>query len=281
MKPGPRVTPRQAGAVNAPIQHERRRVAARLAAAGCIAADLEAIELCSAAENAAALEESVARRERGEPLAWITGVTRFCGRRLRVDAGVYVPRPQSEAMAEMAADRLPPGGTAVDLCTGTGAIAHHLRHRAPGATVIAVDCDIRAVRCATRNGVAALLGDLGAALRSDSFDVVTAVAPYVPTGHLRHLPTDVRDHEPQHALHGGADGLDIVRRVIRDAGRILRPGGRLFIEIGAGQDALLGDALHEHRLTDVVSWTDADGDVRGLAATLSGERGPAMRSAVP
>ena len=255
MKPGPRVTPRQAGAVNAPIQHERRRVAARLAAAGCIAADLEAIELCSAAENAAALEESVARRERGEPLAWITGVTRFCGRRLRVDAGVYVPRPQSEAMAEMAADRLPPGGTAVDLCTGTGAIAHHLRHRAPGATVIAVDCDIRAVRCATRNGVAALLGDLGAALRSDSFDVVTAVAPYVPTGHLRHLPADVRD--------------------------LLRPGGRLFIEIGAGQDALLGDALHEHRLTDVVSWTDADGDVRGLAATLSGERGPAMRSAVP
>ena len=118
---------------------------------------------------------------RGEPLAWITGVTRFCGRQLRVDAGVYVPRPQSEAMAEMAADRLPPGGTAVDLCTGTGAIAHHLRHRAPGATVIAVDCDIRAVRCATRNGVAALLGDLGAALRSDSFDVVTAVA-FVSSG---------------------------------------------------------------------------------------------------
>ena len=181
MKPGPRITPRQAGAVNAPIQHERRRVAARLAAAGCIAADLEAIELCSAAENAAALEESVARRERGEPLAWITGVTRFCGRRLRVDAGVYVPRPQSEAMAEMAADRLPPGGTAVDLCTGTGAIAHHLRHRAPGATVIAVDCYIRAVRCATRNGVAALLGDLGAALRSDSFDVVTARPPCATT----------------------------------------------------------------------------------------------------
>ncbi len=281
MKPGPRVTPRQAGAVNAPIQHERRQVAARLAAAGCIAADLEAVELCSAAENAAALEESVARRERGEPLAWITGVTRFCGRRLRVDAGVYVPRPQSEAMAEMAADRLPPGGTAVDLCTGTGAIAHHLRHRAPGATVIAVDCDIRAVRCATRNGVAALLGDLGAALRSGSFDVVTAVAPYVPTGHLRHLPADVRDHEPRHALHGGADGLDIVRRVVRDAGRILRPGGRLFIEIGAGQDALLSDALYEHRLTDVVSWTDADGDVRGLAATLSGERCPATRSAGP
>ena len=80
--------------------------------------------------------------------------------------------------------------------------------------------------CARRNGVAAVRGDLAAPLRGGSFDVVTAVAPYVPTGALRLLPADVQRHEPVRALDGGPDGLGVVARVIDDAARLLHPGGQ-------------------------------------------------------
>ena len=105
-------------------------------------------------------------------------------------------------------------------------MASHLAASHPGAAVVAVDIDPRAVACARRNGVSAVRGDLGTPLRAASFDVVTAVAPYVPTGSLRLLPADVQRHEPTRALDGGVDGLGVVARVIGDAARLLHPGGR-------------------------------------------------------
>ena len=101
----------------------RAATVARLAAAGCVAADEEAAELVGAATGPADLEDRVARRTAGEPLAWIVGHTTFCGIEVRVDRGVYVPRWQSEPLAERAVDLLPPTGTAVEVATGTGAIA--------------------------------------------------------------------------------------------------------------------------------------------------------------
>jgi release factor glutamine methyltransferase len=100
-----------------------RAVYDRLAAAGCIAPEEEARELLRAASDERTLEEWIRRRERGEPLAWITGITTFCGRSIRVDPGVYVPRPQSEELARRAAAFLPQSGRALDLCTGSGAVA--------------------------------------------------------------------------------------------------------------------------------------------------------------
>jgi release factor glutamine methyltransferase len=252
-------------------------VARQLAAAGCIAPYEEAAELLAVAPDEGTLGDWVARRERGEPLAWITGVTQFCGRPLAVDHGVYVPRPQTEELARRAAALLVPGGRAADLCTGTGAVAAHLAAAVPEAFVLGVDIDRHAIRCARRNGVRCVLGDLDAGLRSAAFDVVTAVAPYVPTGALAVLPSDVLRYEPLRALDGGSDGLDLVRRVVGGAARLLKPGGWLLLEIGAEQDRALGPSLATNGFGSIVPWSDEDGDLRGLACQAS----PASPAAVP
>jgi release factor glutamine methyltransferase len=246
----------------------RRAVAARLAAAGCVAPEDEADQLVGGAPDAAVLDQWLERRERGEPLAWITGTTRFCGHAVRVERGVFVPRWQSEELATRAAALVPRGGRAVDLCTGAGAIAVHVSRSNPGATVVAVDIDERAVRCARRNGVAAVVGDLGTALRDRVFDVVTAVAPYVPRDELRLLPPDVRRHEPPLALDGGPDGLETVRRAVGTAALLLRTGGWFLTEIGGSQLDALRPVLEAQGFADVSPWSDDDGDLRGVAATL-------------
>ena len=243
-------------------------VAERLAAAGCVAADEEAADFVVAAPDAATLETWLRRREQGEPPAWITGTTVFCGRSLHVLPGVYVPRAQTEDLARRAAALLPASGRAVDLCTGTGAVAAHLRAEVPTAAVVGVDLDARAAACARRNGVPAVVADIGALpLASDAgLDVVTAVAPYVPTGDLGLLPADVQRYEPRLALDGGADGLDLVRRVVDAAGRLLHPGGWLLAEVGGIQDEALAPALAAAGFTRVDPWWDEDGDLRGVAA---------------
>jgi release factor glutamine methyltransferase len=248
-------------------------VVARLEAAGCVAADEEASDYVALAPDDATLEAWLRRREAGEPSAWITGTLLFCGRPLHVDRGVFVPREQTEELARRAAAVLPDGGRGLDLCTGTGAVAAHLRAVRPAATVIGTDVDQRAVANAARNGVPAIVTDLDVALRpATTFDVVTAVAPYVPSGDLHLLPGDVQRHEPRVALDGGADGLDVVRRVVAVACRRLRPGGWLLVEIGGAQDAALAPDLRRAGFADVATWPDEDGDLRGLAARRPGAR---------
>jgi release factor glutamine methyltransferase len=242
----------------------------RLMTAGCVAADDEADALLAAAPDDQTLDAWVRRRERGEPLAWITGTMQFAGRTVRVEPGVYVPRPQTEELARRASTLLAAGGRAVDLCTGTGAIAAHLMAAVPTATVIGVDIDLRAARGAGRNGVPVVVGDLDQPLRPHGFDVVTAVAPYVPTGDLRLLPADVQRFEPRLALDGGADGLDLVRRVVGAAARVLRPGGWLLTELGGEQDTALGPTLTAAGFSVATPWFDDDGDLRGLATRLLG-----------
>jgi len=246
-------------------------VVERLEAAGCVAADEEAADYVALAPDEATLEAWLQRRERGEPSAWITGTVVFGGRSLRIDSGVFVPRDQSQELARRAAAVLPDAGRALDLCTGAGAVAAHLRAEVPTATVVGVDLDRRAAACARRNGVFAVVADLDTAIRpATTFDVVTAVAPYVPTGDLRLLPADVQRYEPRRALDGGADGLDVVRRVVAAAARRLRPGGSLFIEIGGTQDVALAPTLAAHGFGVVTTWRDDDGDLRGLAARATG-----------
>lgn len=229
--------------------------------------------MLEAARGGRVPDEWLRRRERGEPLAWITGSVQFCGRRLQVDPGVYVPRPQTEELARRAADLLPPHGRAADLCTGAGAVAAHLHSERPGASVTGVDLDRRAVGCARRNGVNAVVGDVGSPLLAEgSLDLVTAVPPYVPTGELRLLPADVQRHEPRLALDGGPDGLGVARRVVATAARLLAPGGRLLIELGGDQDDALAPDLAAAGFAPPESWRDEDGELRGLAARFAGHR---------
>ena len=241
-------------------------LAARLARAGCVAADDEAAELLATTDDGAALEALVRRREQGEPLAWLVGATTFCGRRLAVHRGCYVPRGQSEPLARRAADVLPAGGRLADLCTGAGAVAAHAAGAVPSAVAVGTDLDPAALACARANGVRAVRADLAGGLAGGVFDVVTAVAPYVPTADLAFLPSDVRRFEPLAALDGGPDGCTTLRRVVEAAARLLRPGGTLLVELGGDQDEVLAPTLLASGFASWSTWHDEDGDLRGLAA---------------
>lgn len=239
--------------------------------AGCVAAEEEAADFVSTAPDEATLEAWLCRREQGEPPAWITGKVVFCGQVLHIAPGVYVPRSQTEELARRAVPLLPDEGRALDLCTGAGAVAAYLLAQVPTATVVGIDRDVRAAVCARHNGVPTAVADLAEPLRNRrQFDVVTAVAPYVPTGNIRLLPADVQRHEPRAALDGGADGLDLVRRVIAAAGPLLRPGGWLVIEVGGEQDKALAPTLAANGFDTPTRWWDDHGDLRGLASQATG-----------
>jgi release factor glutamine methyltransferase len=211
------------------------------------------------------------RRLTGEPLAWITGRANFGDQSILVDPGVYVPRWQSAELAARASARLPLDGTAIDLCTGTGAVAAALRVARPSARIVATDSDSRAVACAQANGVEAFLGDLFDGV-PDSFrgttDVVVAVVPYVPSTEFHLLPRDTLRFEDASHYDGGPDGADVLRRVVTGAPGFLRPGGALLLELGGDQADALRPTLDDLGYAAVGIWTDEDGDLRGLEATL-------------
>ncbi len=221
----------------------------------------------AAAGDPARLRALVARRLTGEPLAWITGAVEFCGVRVRVDPGVYVPRLHTEPLARRAVERLPVRGTAIDVCTGSGAIAKVMAHARPDACVVATDIDERAVSCARANGVKTYQGDLFAAFAAAlarSADVVTAVVPYVPTSELSLLQRDTFTFESSLSYDGGQDGSVLLRRVIRGARRFLRPGGALLLELGGDQVEMIEQDLVGCGYVTIALLYDEDGDVRGI-----------------
>jgi release factor glutamine methyltransferase len=243
----------------------------RLMRGGFVAADEEAEELLiAAAGDEARLEQLVARRELGEPLAWITGSVSFCGLTIAVHPGVYVPRWHTELVAQAAVERLPARGTAIDLCTGCGAIATVLSTHRPGARVLASDLDERAVANARANGVDAYQGDLFAPFApAIAADLVVAVVPYVPTRALPLLQRDTFTFESALAYDGGEEGLDILRRVLSEAPRHLKPGGALVLEAGGAQAGELDGDLARLGYVEVSEIVDEDGDLRGIAATAT------------
>jgi release factor glutamine methyltransferase len=253
-----------------PMIDERTRVVEALASGGCVAPDAEAEALLETSiEGLGPVDELVARRLRGEPLAWITGSVRFCDLRIRVDPGVFVPRPHTEALARRAAELLPRTGTAVDLCTGSGAVAAVLLAVHPGARVLATDVHPTAVACARRNGVEAFEGDLETPLPRTllgGVDVATAVVPYVPTEELHLLPRDVIEHEPRRALDGGSGGTAVLLRAADAVMRLLAPGGVVLLEIGGDQADRLASAFAERGLVDVRVHRDGDGRDRAIEA---------------
>ncbi len=251
------------------MEHEadRATVTDALTRAGCVAAEEEADELMAASAAGRDLAGMVARRLTGEPLAWIIGHTTFCGLEVTVDPGVYVPRWQSEALARLAADLLPPAGIGVDLATGSGAVAMVMQAARPGARVVATEIDPVAVRCARRNGVVVYPGHLDRPLPPSlaaRVDVLGAVLPYVPSDALHLLPRDVVAFEPRVALDGGTAGLDLVAAVVRSSRDWLRPGGWVVFEVGTDQVPVVTALLAGSGYTTVEVLMDADGDPRGV-----------------
>jgi release factor glutamine methyltransferase len=257
---------------------DQQALAAQLARAGFVAPEEEADELIACAgRDTQRLRSLIERRLTGEPLAWITGRVTFCGLEIGIDSGVYVPRWQSQRLARRAIAALPPDGIAIDLCTGSGAIAKALASERPEARVVATDMDARAVACATANGVETYQGDLFVPLPPElqgHVDVIVAVVPYVPTTALPLLQRDTLVFESALSYDGGENGTVILRRVLKQAPRFLRPGGVIFLELGGPQADMLGMDVEELGYTDVAVITDEDNDVRGLAARWPSDTDP-------
>ena len=200
-----------------------------------------------------ALRELVRRRGQREPLQHILGTACFCGLDLEVNGNVLVPRPETELLAELGWQFLkkaaaqganPP--TALDFGTGSGCIAIAIAVQSTAAQVVALDISTAALALARRNAarhavdsrIEFLAGDGFAALPDKAkFDLVISNPPYIPTAEIATLEPEVRDHDPRPALDGGTDGLDFYRRLARDAASFLRPGGRIMVELGHGQEA--------------------------------------------
>jgi release factor glutamine methyltransferase len=238
---------------------------------GFLAASEEAQEIlvCAGADDER-LEQLVTRRLAGEPLAWITGSVSFCDVEVSVEPGVYVPRWHTESLARRAVACLPTQGTAIDLCTGSGAIAKVMMTERPGARIVACDLDQRAVACAARNGVDVYAGDLFAGLPTRLHaDVIVGVVPYVPTGELGLLQRDTFTFESSLGYDGGPDGTALLRRAITDSRRFLRLGGTLLLELGGSQAQVLRRQLRRLRFRDIAVLHDEEGDPRGIAAKLA------------
>lgn len=215
---------------------------ARLRAAGCVFAEEEAALLVEAFAGPAALDAAVARRVGGEPLELVLGWADFAGVRVLLEPGVFVPRQRTAYVVDLAAPLLAPGSVVVDLCCGSGALGLALATRVPGLVLHAADVSPMAVACARRNlepvGGTVHVGDLDAPLPVElrgRVGVIVANVPYVPSESVSLMPRESREHEPRSTVDGGADGLDVLRRVAALAPRWLAPGGWLIVETSEAQ----------------------------------------------
>jgi release factor glutamine methyltransferase len=240
-----------------------RSVVAALRAAGCVFAEDEARLLISAARTPADLAVMVDRRAAGLPLEHVLGWAMFCGLRIAVDPGVFVPRRRTEFLVQHGSALARSPTVAVDLCCGSGAVGAALAATVDHLELHAVDIHPAAVRCARRNLAAAsghvYEGDLYEPLPptlGGRVDLLVANAPYVPTDAVRLLPAEARQHEPRETYDGGLDGLDVLRRVIAPAPLWLAPGGHLLIETSEHQASQAVDLLVRNGLTPRVAQSD-------------------------
>jgi len=249
-------------------------ISATLRAAGCVFAEEEAELLAGSAPSQDSLRAMIGQRVAGLPLEHVVGWAEFCGLRIAVDRGVFVPRRRSELLVRRAAALCQPavaapGAIVVDLACGCGAIGAAVAALVAGVQLHACDIDPAAVRCARRNlepsGGHAYRGDLyqplPARLRGQ-VAVIAANVPYVPTAAVALMPAEARVHEPLVALDGGQDGLGVLRRAAAGAPGWLAPGGHLLIETSADQAAAAAAAFAAAGLVPAV---DADED---LGATV-------------
>ena len=244
-----------AGDTGAVPPSDHAAVTARLRAAGCVFAEEEAGLLITAAATPADLEAMTQRRAAGLPLEHVVGWADFCGLRIAVDPGVFIPRRRTEFLVRQAAalaSRTAPGSSlagrprpvVVDVCCGSGALGVAVTAALGGAELHAADIDPVAVACARRNVLPAggqvyegdLCDPLPAALRG-RVTLLLANVPYGPTREIGLLPPEASRHEPRAALDGGADGLDVLRRVAAAAAAWLAPGGHLLTEVSERQAA--------------------------------------------
>jgi release factor glutamine methyltransferase len=269
------------------LNHGRERLVADLRGAGCVFAEDETAQLLDvlrrrgfsldAPPGQAVVRDYVNRRGSGEPAEYILGWGTLAGIRVEVGPGVFIPRPWSTDLARRAAEVLSArdGGVAVDLGTGSGAIALAVAALAPHSRIWATETDPDAARwaelnCTGQDAVTVCLGDLYDPLPrwlQGQVDVIFGSLPYVPTSELAVLPRDHLTNEPVQAFDGGDRGLAVVTRALIGAHRWLRPGGRMLMEIGAGQGPGAATIAAEAGLQGAVIHRDEGGGELFLEAT--------------
>ena len=245
---------------------------ATLRAAGCVFAEDEARLLLASAASPEHLSTMVRLRVEGTPLEHILGWAEFCGLRIAVDDRVFVPRQRSQFLVRTAAAVLEAGATVVDLCCGSGALGVALASVVP-ISLYSADLDAESVACARRNvepiGGQVFLGDLFDPLPTrlrGAVEIVLANAPYVPTAEISSMPSEARDHEPRGALDGGADGMDVQRRIIAEVSEWLHVGGSLLIETSEHQASQVAASMAAAGLVPVMIGSDDESAhvVRGI-----------------
>ena len=219
------------------------------------------------------------RAARHEPIQYILGETEFMGLRIGCDPRALIPRPETEVMTAMVVDDLRRSASAqpaiVDVGTGTGCIALAVAAVLPQARITALDVNASALALARENGkwlglsdrILFQRGDLLAAFDDASADVIVANLPYIATDDWASLSVGVRDFEPRRALDGGVSGLEYVHRLAGQAFSVLRPGGRIYLEIGADQGPSARTLLESAGFSSVsihADWTSRDRIVKGV-----------------
>jgi release factor glutamine methyltransferase len=228
----------------------------------------------------ARFDESLKRRLEGECVAWILGYKEFRGLAFAVGPAVLVPRPETETLVEAALEAIdtrygPKGCTLLDLCTGSGAVGISIKHERPQTEVYASDISPEALAVARGNaerllpeeggdrGITFIRGDLLEPF-SGGFDLIVSNPPYIASGDLASLPREVR-REPALALDGGKEGLEIIRRIIRDAQDRINAGGGLFLEADPRQMAEITGILALGGYRNILTYQDLAGQDRVIA----------------
>lgn len=205
-------------------------------------------------EMAARYAATVARRAQHEPLAYILGQQEFYGLDFIVDRRVLIPRHETESLAQLALERARgiASPTLVDVGTGSGAIALTLAHHLPRARIIAIDASSDALAVARINAERLRVSDRVEFLQSalldgfpDAFDLLVANLPYIPSRRLAQLPREIREFEPRAALDGGADGLDVMRRLLAQLGPHIARGASALLEISEEQGQAAIDLVRQ------------------------------------
>ncbi|WP_285849845.1 putative protein N(5)-glutamine methyltransferase [Priestia megaterium] len=232
----------------------------KLRTAGCVFAEDEARLLISEAQTLDKLTDMVEQRATGLPIEHIVGWADFCGIRIEVEQGVFIPRRRTEFLVQQAASLTTPGSIIVDLCCGTGAVGTALAKFIGHIELYATDIDSASVKCARHNttffGGNVYKGDLYHPLPSalhNRVDILVANAPYVPTDLIELLPQEARKYEKRVAFDGGMGGLDVQKRVASEAPIWLAPGGYLLVETSQKQALQTAEILAQNGLIPKVT----------------------------
>jgi release factor glutamine methyltransferase len=212
------------------------------------------------------LRDKVRRRSEGEPLQHLLGSWEFYGRRFKTDRRALIPRPETERLAELTLKQIPidplPGTRLVDIGTGSGVLAITLAVERPNLEILAIDISAETLALAQENAVMHGVSDRIKWLQTDllagadtDLNFVVANLPYIPTAEIGQLSLEVQ-HDPRLALDGGADGLEVIRRLITEAPPHLQPGACILLEIGVSQASQVAEVFELQKYSDI--WVEKD-----------------------